>query len=243
MIPQLMTTTPAEGLSTRYGFISTHQTLQPFLDEGYTVTGAMTVKVRKRRAEMAPYAKHLLRLRPAQAPTTVGDVIPEVVLINSHDGTSRFTLLAGLFRLICSNGLIISDVSLGGYSFSHTKLQASKALDGARQLAVSAQDAATRLIPSMQARTMSLDESLEWASSLGTAYRPDDLLMIRRPEDAPNNLWTVYNRVQENLTKGGNRLLAPAGRGRRSSGIRNIDRTVTMNTNLWASAVAYLERS
>jgi uncharacterized protein DUF932 len=30
----------------------------------------------------------------------VDDVIPEVVLINSHDGTSAYKLIAGLYRLM-----------------------------------------------------------------------------------------------------------------------------------------------
>ena len=35
-------------------------------------------------------------------------VYPQVLLTNSHDGKNAFTFTAGLFRLVCENGLVIS---------------------------------------------------------------------------------------------------------------------------------------
>lgn len=245
MIAPVFTSQAAPNRSARYGFISTSDMLTPFREAGYDVTNSMVIKTRRSKnrpaAEAAPYVKHLVRLRHREAPVLPGMVYPEVIVINSHNGTSKFSVLAGLFRMICSNGLILTDANFGGISIPHTRLRASLALDAVRELTNSAQLEGTKYIGDMIKRQMSMPEALDFADSLGTPYRPEDLIMIRRPEDQERNLWTTFNVIQENLTKGGSRPLDPNGRLRRSSPIRSIDRTVTMNTNLWNRAVEYLE--
>jgi hypothetical protein len=242
-IPQLLTMTPAPGVTSRYGFISTAQTLQPFFDAGYEITSAQTKRVRRQPEERAPYVKHLLRLRPAQPITPlVGEVIPEVLLINSHDGSTKFRLLAGLFRLVCSNGLIVADATFGELTIPHTQLKSGGALDAAHTMARQASLVATRDVPAMMAKRLTPGQALDFAESFAPDLRPMDLLMVRRDSDAPSNLWTVFNRVQENLTKGGVARSARTVTGRRSSTrpIRSIDRTLAMNLSLWQHALATL---
>ena len=48
-----------------------------------------------------------------------GDVLnPEIIIKNSYDGSLQVHVLAGAFRLVCSNGLIIG-VTLGQSTFKH----------------------------------------------------------------------------------------------------------------------------
>ena len=70
---------------------------------------------------------------------------------------------------------------------------------------------------------------------------PDDLtintvLQARRGEDMSSDLWTVFNRTQENLLRGG--FLVSGGR-RRSREITNIDKNIDINTSLWDIASSY----
>jgi hypothetical protein len=245
LIAPVFTAQAAPTRSSRYGFISTHDMLTPFRDAGYDVTNSLVIRTRRSKnrpaSEAAPYVKHLVRLRHREAPVLPGMVYPEVIVINSHNGTSKFSVLAGLFRMICSNGLIVTDANFGGISIAHTRLRASLALDAVKELTHSAQLTGTKYIGDMMQKKMSMPEALDFAESLGTPYRPEDLIMVRRPEDHERNLWTTFNVIQENLTKGGSRPINPNGRLRRASPIRSIDRTVTMNTNLWSRAVEYLE--
>jgi hypothetical protein len=241
-IPNLTTTAPSPRVSPKYGFISTQETLQPFLEAGYTISQAMTVRTRRSRAEMAPYAKHLVRLRPTQITPLQGDVVPEVVLINSHDGTSAFKLLAGLFRLVCSNGLIVMDAQFGGLSIPHTVYKAKTALAAAQDMTELALTVATTDIPRMIETPMSTQAQLDFAASLNTPYNPVQLIQRHRPEDRDLNLWTTFNAIQENLTTGGLYRMDRAGRGRRTPRLTSISRTVTMNTHLWQAATTYLDR-
>lgn len=75
------------------------------------------------------------------------------------------------------------------------------------------------------------------ASSLWTGkIPPADLLMVRRPDDAGDDLWRVFNRVQENLTVGGIVGRTATGRQTRTRGIRAVDSSVRVNGALWALA-------
>lgn len=246
-ILQLATSTPSPTRSARYGFISTQETLAPFTEQGYTITQAMTVRTRRVNLARSPYAKHLIRMRPASVRSPLqGEVLPEVILINSHDGTSSFKLLAGLFRLVCSNGLIVATSTFGSITIPHTRLKATEAVEAAGLMARQAELVATRDIPAMMARSMTAYEAINFAESLGTDLNPAELVRPNRMADTALNLWTVFNTIQEHLTKGGIRrgtgvpLTATGRLPRRSSAIRSIDRTLAMNTNLWAAAQTYL---
>lgn len=242
VIPNLTTTVPSPFVSPKYGFISTQETLQPFFDAGYTISNAMTVRPRSRPL-MAAYRKHLIRLRPSHVTPLQGDVVPEVVLINSHDGTSAFKLLAGLFRLVCSNGLILMDAQFGGISIPHTTYKAKTALAAAADMTELALTVATKDIPKMIDTPMSTQAQLTFAASLDTPYNAAQLIQRHRHEDTEPNLWTTFNAIQENLTKGGIYRRDRAGRGRRTPRMTSITRTVKMNTNLWQAATTYLDRT
>ena len=54
------------------------------------------------------HARHLIRLRRRVETVQLRDAIPEIVFLNSHDGTSAYQLRVGLFRVVCTNGLIVS---------------------------------------------------------------------------------------------------------------------------------------
>ncbi|MCQ4437947.1 DUF945 domain-containing protein, partial [Clostridioides difficile] len=38
-----------------------------------------------------------------------GDEADESVMLNSHDGTSSYQMLAGTFRFVCQNGMVAGD--------------------------------------------------------------------------------------------------------------------------------------
>jgi hypothetical protein len=54
------------------------------------------------------------------------------------------------------------------------------------------------------------------------------------------DLWTVFNRVQENMMRGGLEGLSANGRRIRTGGIRAMGSTVKVNTSLWELAESYV---
>ena len=46
-------------------------------------------------------------------------VFPQVLLTNSHDGKNAFTFTAGLFRMVCANGLVVSTKEFENVKMRH----------------------------------------------------------------------------------------------------------------------------
>ena len=72
---------------------------------------------------------------------------------------------------------------------------------------------------------------------------PAMLLQPRRDEDKVNDLWHVFNRVQENMLRGGNETTTPEGRTAMTKGIGRIERDVQVNSALWGLAMETLNKA
>src|SRR5579859_380515 len=115
--------------SERYTYIPTVNVIEGLMGEGFQPFKAMQGKSRVEGKE--EFTKHLIRFRhQSQTLATVGDSAPEVILINSHDGTSSYKLIAGIFRMVCSNGLIVADSTVGSLSVPHKGDIVSQVIEG-----------------------------------------------------------------------------------------------------------------
>src|SRR5262245_11348109 len=116
--PSIFAATPWQGMSARYRQVPTIEVLDMLADRGF-----LPVKVaqgKSRIADKAEFTTHLIRLRHVDYPDRLcGEEIPELVLSNSHDGTACYRFQSGIFRLVCSNGLVVAAESFGGISVRH----------------------------------------------------------------------------------------------------------------------------
>jgi hypothetical protein len=161
----------------------------------------------------------MLRLRHASQIN--GAEANEIVLLNSHDGTSSYQMLAGMFRFVCSNGLVCGD-TVADVRVPHKGDVAGQVIEGAYQV-LHGFDRALESRESMQAITLDEGEAEVFArAALSLKYDDPDkpapitesqILMPRRFDDRRPDLWSVFNRTQENLTKGG--LHGRSANGRR----------------------------
>ena len=110
------------GLSKHYSFVPTMNVVNDLRDLGYEVVDAKQVKARKKSTN--GYQKHMLTFEHPDHKVEGSEEYPQILLTNSHDGGNAFTLSAGIFRLVCSNGLVIKTEDYGtarlvhkGYSF------------------------------------------------------------------------------------------------------------------------------
>ncbi len=93
------------GLSEHYSFVPTMNVINDLRELGYEVVDATQVKARKKSTN--GYQKHLITLEHPKYKVEGSKEYPQILLTNSHDGGNAFTLSAGIFRLVCSNGLVI----------------------------------------------------------------------------------------------------------------------------------------
>lgn len=238
------------GVSEKYGFVNTKAIIDAMRDNNFEI-----VEVRqsqRRDPSRMGFTKHLLKFRPAGMVGKVrrGDVVPQIVALNSHDRSSGFHLYAGLFRLLCENGLMVSDgASVEPIKVPHTIRMVENVVDRSLEL-IRCADGVFRLRKDMLETQLSDKAALSFARNAlefrpprAAALAPETLLIPRRKEDEPNDLWHVFNRVQENMLRGGNETLTEDGRTIMTRGIGRIERDVQVNTRLWSLAVQTIEKA
>ncbi len=234
-----------DRMSARYGFIPTQRVLQGLIDAGFNAVDARQARARR---SSPLHARHLVRLRRRCETVTLRDSVPEVVCLNSHDGTSGYQMRMGLFRVICTNGMIVSNGAFPGYCVSHRGNVVEEVICAALEL-VSQFPLLACQVERMERRRLGMDEQVRLAErALALRYpdpslagmQPSQLLTCRRVEDTGDDLWRTLNRIQENLLRGGLSRRSAGGRLVRTRGITAIRQEVRINSALWDLALAAL---
>ncbi len=210
---------------------------------GLMSAGFVPVEARQAHARRSSpnHARHALRLRRRFETVQLRGSVPEVVFLNSHDGSSAYQLRMGLFRVVCTNGLIVSRGAFPAYCVSHRGNVVEAVVSGALKVADQFESLAVQ-VERMERRHLFKDEQLRFAEralalrfpNIAEAHMlPSQLLNCRRVEDTGDDLWTVLNRCQEALLRGGLTRRAASGRLSRTRRITSIKEDVRLNGALW----------
>ncbi|WAE51495.1 DUF932 domain-containing protein [Stutzerimonas frequens] len=239
--PSIFAEAPHESRSERYSYIPTATVLQELRGEGFEPF--MVCQTRVRRDDRRDFTKHMIRLRHASQIDARGEA-NEIILLNSHDGTSSYQMLAGMFRFVCQNGLVCGD-TVADVRVPHKGDVAGQVIEGAYEVLHGFEQAqASR--DAMRAVTLGGGEAEVFArAALALKYDDPDkpapiterqVLAPRRLDDNRADLWSVFNRTQENLIRGG--LLGRGGNGRRqrTRPVQGIDQDLRLNRALWLLA-------
>ena len=242
--PQVFETSYSDRRTQKYGQLTTATVIDALRTEGYEVTNAFAQSVQAGKRPTI-HNKHCVRLshRDFLDTLTPEETRPEIVIVNSHDGSSSFRIMAGIFRLVCSNGLIVADDMTANQRVCHWK---GNSLDDVITCSLNVAEQAKQsyeLIEQMKAVNLSENQQKEYAQKaaeirLGfnkTAkvnYSENLLIPYRHEDNLTPSVWNTYNVVQENCIKGGqlvgSRVLRP---------LTNIGQNVIVNKELWKEAV------
>lgn len=246
LTPAAYADAPHEKLSPRYAFVPTSAVIDTMGRAGFTVVEARQSKSRKR---LPAYAPHALRFRQRCTEVYVGEVVPEILVLNSHDGSSAYHVRVALYRAICTNGMIVSDSALPAWKVSHRGNAAAEVLEAAMDLVGRFKEVGT-LVERMRNTFLSESRRLDFATDAlrlrypdelpGTAVAPADLLRPGRVEDEGVDVWRTMNVVQEHVIRGGVRRRTATNRVVQTRGIRAIREDVRLNVGLWDRAMREL---
>ncbi len=243
--PAAFAEAPEEGrVSGRYSFLPTTDIIEILQDEGWTAWKAQQVNA---RTWSQAHAKHIIRLRHEDLDVNsfgVGDSFPEMLLINAHNGLGGYTLQGGIFRMICSNGMVISESDFGKIHIRHIGFNPEQVKEASRELVCNSSRIADKIgsWENIQMTPRSRKDFFADAARL-RFEDPDagilmDVAAPRREADRKTDLWTTFNVAQENLLRGGFRN----GSTRRMvRAISNIQKDVNLNSQLWDLASTYSE--
>lgn len=245
--PSIFATAPSPKMSERYTFLSTADIIEPLLKEGYICTRASQRATRYGHRD-PKFTGHSVTLRRAKDKPVVGDVYPTVQILNSHDGQCRYKMFGGLERLLCLNGMAVTTLDFKGVLLFHRgeldpmlKQIREGVTQAASALAIVEKMAKKILSPQAQRAFAQKAALLMWDTGRHRAAVDFDtslLLRTRREGDQGNDLWRIYNVVQENLIRGGIEIQHTTGQQRsaRTRGITHIRRELDVNLGLWQLA-------
>lgn len=238
--PSIFAEAPHESRSERYSYIPTAAVLTELRKEGFQPFAVTQTRVRDEGKR--EHTKHMIRLRHASQIN--GAEANEIILLNSHDGTSSYQMLAGMFRFVCCNGLVCGD-TVADVRVPHKGDVAGAVIEGAFEV-LSGFERVKESRDLMRSVTLDEGEAEVFArAALALKYEDPNkpapvtesqVLMPRRFDDRRPDLWTTFNRVQENITKGGLVGRSASGRRQQTRPVQGIDSDVRLNRALWLLA-------
>ena len=228
-----------DRVSDRYRFLPTTEVIETLQEDGWEAWDATQVRSRKWNPMTA---KHMIRFRRQGEGLQFGDSQIEMLLINSHNGIQSYNLHGGVFRLVCSNGMVISSEDYGMVKIPHIGWDKNDILNASQDL-VSNTNRIVEKVDQWKERELSLTEQNEFFTE-ATKLRWEDptielvsnIASPRRAEDQGTDLWRSFNVAQENLLRGGFRNEATS---RMVRPISNIQKDVDLNQRLWELASNY----
>lgn len=249
--PQVYTQAPYDKTSKKYTFIPTYQIIEDMKTLGWEVSDAKAMK--STDEVQSKYGKHLVKFYNPNIFISDGqggvEAYPQIVILNNHRGWGRFKFEIGVFRLVCSNGLVVKDRDMGSFVMRHLgySFEELKKLVGD---AVAALPDVVQKINVLSERVMTAKEQAAFAKKalqvrLGEERECTDdevrqILQSTRKEDDGNTLWKVFNRVQEHLVKGGFETTTATGGARKVRKITNILKDLELNQQLWSLTEEYV---
>lgn len=234
--------------SAAYKYIPTSEILTGLAREGFRPYAVM--QGGSREEEKRGFTKHLIRLRHDSQTLQVGGTHNEIVLLNSHDGTSSYRLMAGVFRLICGNGMVVAQNLIDDIRIPHKGNIEGQVIEGCINI-LDRLPEVSESIREMDALRLTPGEQQAFArAALVARYddpekpapvKAEQILTLRRHEDAAPTMWNTLNAVQENLVRGGLGYVQRNENGRlvarrRTREIGGIDQNTNINRALWALA-------
>lgn len=184
----------------------------------------------------------------------VVDTYPRIILTNSHDGFNSFKFMLGLFRLVCSNGLVVCNNQMVDMSIRHINYD----FEELRKVVASAIAEVPNIVNTMNDMRKTIlneEEKVSIAKEVIKIRKGlnsdemievdkeviDDILKPLREEDRKHDLWTIFNICQEKMIKGGFSLLSKTNKMRKQRNITSIKKDTEFNQRLWHTATRYLK--
>ena len=233
----LTASAPHPRVSSKYRFISSGEFVNDMQSNGWQLVNT-TANSR------TGLGKHAMRFRSTDERFKLpsGDFL-EVVVLNSHDGTTAFRLSLGIYRLVCSNGLVIGKDILPPVSIRHVGYAASKVKTALNTLLTQA-DAIKQAVAKLQLRELTVAEYIAFVNLALQArgltphsVNAEQLHVPRREQDKGVNAWVVLNRIQEYAIHGFNYVDLTVHEVKKARAIRGAAPQIKLNQALFDGMV------
>jgi len=236
--PTLFTEQPHNDVSDKYHFIPTIDVVNEIKANNWHPVSVEQSAVRD--SDKDGYQQHLVRFRHFDDLLYPQENAVELLLFNSHDRSKSFSISAGIFRFVCSNGLVIADTLFESYKIKHIGDRDNDVTTAVQSITAIKPKLMKRIQTLESIKLSQLEKESFARSSIPLRFEKhlevnyNDLLTPHREEDTKDDLYTVLNVIQENLLRGNvSGVNSNTGRKFTSREITSITKDVEVNKGLW----------
>ncbi len=239
--PSLFQDQPYHEVSSKYHFIPTIDIIEQIRAENWYPVSVSEAGVRDLSKD--GFQNHYVRFQHFSDLINPNANVVEL-LFNSHDRSKAFSISAGVYRHICSNGLIIADSVFDSYKIKHLGGRNNDVLDAVNKI-TQIKPKLLDKISKFESITLNQNEKEAFLqSALPLRFEehfeldnPTELLTPLRSEDKKDDLYKVLNILQENfLSSKVSGYNKETKRRFTSKQITSISKDVEINKGLWEIA-------
>ena len=236
-------------LSDKYLFVNTETIIDDLDKLGWLPVQAAERKSIKKEGTI--FSKHMVAFQNPNIKISSedgDDAYPRILLTNSHDGMQAFKFSVGIFRLVCSNGLVVADEKFSdfkikhkGYTFGELRNVVRQAVEDLPNKVQVMNDMKNRILTEDEKRKMALDAMLIRAGVKELQYDEEtitDILDPKRDADKGDDLWRVFNVIQEKITQGDFHAALTGAKVRKVRKIKSFEKDMKVNKELFKLATA-----
>ena len=251
--PSLFTQEPHHEVSEKYHFIPTIEVVEQLRDKNWYPVSVSEAGVRDLNKD--GFQNHYVRFQSFSDLINPSANVIELLLFNSHDRSKSFTISAGIYRYVCSNGLVIADSVFDSYKIKHLGDRENDVENAVTRIT----DAKPKLLEKVNKFENIILNKQEKQAFLQSAIplrfpehleldNPNDLLEPLRSEDMKDDLYTTLNVLQEQFLSKSTKIKGynkNSGRRFTSKEITSISKDVEINKGLWdiAERIASIKNS
>jgi hypothetical protein len=236
--PTLFTQAPHFEVSDKYHFIPTIDVIEEIKLHNWYPVSVSVAGVRDIQKD--GFQQHCVRFRHFEDLLTPHDNAVELLLFNSHDRSKAFSISVGIFRFVCSNGLVLSDSVFESYKIKHLGSRDNDVANAVANI-TAIKPKLMEKITQLESITLNQNEKESFAkSSIPLRFESyleinhNDLLIPHRQQDEKDDLYTTLNVIQENLLRGNiSGINKDTKRRFTSKHISSISKDVEVNKGIW----------
>lgn len=244
-------------VSNKYLFVNTETIIDDLDKLGWK---PVTVAQRKSRGNNTIFSKHMVSFQNPDIKITSkngDDAFPRIILTNSHDGMQAFKFSVGIYRLVCSNGLVVADEEFSdfkikhkGYTFAELRNVVTQAVEDLPNRVEVMNKMQDKILTQDEKNKLALDAMLvragiEPGSDKAKKFNYDDETIVdildpKRKEDEGDDLWKVFNVIQEKITQGDFHAALTGAKIRKVRKIASFEKDIKVNKELFKLATALI---
>jgi hypothetical protein len=238
-------------VSGKYLFVNTETIIDDLAKLNWFPVKAAQRKARKKEGTI--FSKHMVAFQNPDIKITSedgDDAYPRILLTNSHDGMQAFKFSVGIFRLVCSNGLVVADEQFSdfkikhkGYSFDELRDVVRQAVEDLPNKVEVMNNMKNRILTQEEKNQLALDAMLLRAGVKTLEYDQEtiqDILEPKRKEDQGDDLWRVFNVIQEKIIKGDFHAALTGAKVRKVRKINSFEKDIQVNKDLFKLATSLI---